>query len=168
MSMKMQEEPDEDSQCLSDDTDIEISTQVRVRWFSLRVSDSASVVDDVPPPPSQGCLAVHRVPQVQLPSAPLLHPLLGPSEELVQGRAPTRPFPLRSRHPSVQLSQRPRRRRRQRRRHRRPGLHQDRVRPRHPAFSFHGRPAAARSAHGQGQGSVVVQLPQRRGGLRRG
>lgn len=30
---KMQEEPDEDSQCLSDDTDIEISTQVRVRLF---------------------------------------------------------------------------------------------------------------------------------------
>lgn len=27
----MQEEPDEDSQCLSDDTDIEISTQVCVR-----------------------------------------------------------------------------------------------------------------------------------------
>lgn len=49
--MKMQEEPDEDSQCLSDDTDIEISTQVRVRLISLCVSDSTSVVDDVPPPP---------------------------------------------------------------------------------------------------------------------
>lgn len=29
----MQEEPDEDSQCLSDDTDIEISTQVCVSLF---------------------------------------------------------------------------------------------------------------------------------------
>lgn len=31
----MQEEPDEDSQCLSDDTDIEISTQVCVHLFSI-------------------------------------------------------------------------------------------------------------------------------------
>lgn len=34
--MKMQEEPDEDSQCLSDDTDIEISTQVCFSLFLFR------------------------------------------------------------------------------------------------------------------------------------
>lgn len=33
--IQMQEEPDEDSQCLSDDTDTEISTQVRTIFFSL-------------------------------------------------------------------------------------------------------------------------------------
>lgn len=32
----MQEEPDEDSQCLSDDTDIEISTQVCVALFVMK------------------------------------------------------------------------------------------------------------------------------------
>lgn len=35
--IQMQEEPDEDSQCLSDDTDTEISTQVRTIFFSLYV-----------------------------------------------------------------------------------------------------------------------------------
>lgn len=32
--LKMQEEPEEDSQCLSDDTDTEISTQVSMVFFS--------------------------------------------------------------------------------------------------------------------------------------
>lgn len=36
----MQEEPDEDSQCLSDDTDIEISTQVCI--FPLTTTDVLS------------------------------------------------------------------------------------------------------------------------------
>lgn len=35
--IQMQEEPDEDSQCLSDDTDTEISTQVRTIFFSLYI-----------------------------------------------------------------------------------------------------------------------------------
>lgn len=35
MFIQMQEEPDDDSQCLSDDTDTEISTQVCVMFLFL-------------------------------------------------------------------------------------------------------------------------------------
>lgn len=67
MFIQMQEEPDEDSQCLSDDTDTEISTQVYI--FRYVFSNCVVVVFAcscrfklcVHP---SGCVAVHRVQEV--------------------------------------------------------------------------------------------------------
>lgn len=80
----MQEEPDEDSQCLSDDTDTEISTQVSISeplfihlqpLFKTIILWMLCYI--------LGCMAVHRVPKIQHTSPEVLCSVLGSKEELV-------------------------------------------------------------------------------------